>query len=364
MKILFVLENYYPKIGGVETLFKHLVDALVEQGYECVVITSWPGGGVPKKEQSPGLRVIRISTLNRYFFTLFSFITVLRYTSWCDLVHTTSYNAALPAFLATRFVRRRIIITFHEVWGKLWFQLPLIGRVSQWGHYWFEQLLLKLRFDQFIAVSQSTASKLKQSGVAADRISVIYPGIDYDEFSVRARKDPAGPFTYTYFGRLGISKGLDILLAAAVRLKEELPNSRLRLIIPQRPRKMYRWVMGFIEKRGLTEYIELRHALPFDELKLAIATSDCVVIPSYSEGFCFVAAESIALGVPVISSDRAALKEVVGGRHLKMTILSARDLIDVIVRAQNDEWLESPVKRFELGRTVVEYINCYEQQTA
>ena len=39
MKILFVLENFYPNIGGVETLFKSLTEQLVREGHEVMVIT-------------------------------------------------------------------------------------------------------------------------------------------------------------------------------------------------------------------------------------------------------------------------------------------------------------------------------------
>ncbi len=362
MTILFVLENYHPRIGGVETLFKSLTEVLIAEGHTCVVITTWPGGDVPRRESAPGLKIIRIRTVSRYLFTFFACVPVLRQLRACDLVHTTSYNAALPAYLATRCIRRKVIITFHEVWGKLWFRLPVIGFISKWGHYLFEQLLLRLRFDRFIAVSEFTAMRLRESGVRAESISVIYPGIDYAEFDRTERVTDTrdeNKFTYTYYGRLGYSKGLDILLKAATEIQTQLPASRLQLILPTEPRSMYKWVNRYIDAHDLRDHVILRHHLPFDELKNAIRQSDCVVIPSYSEGFCFVAAETIALGVPVISSDQAALKEVIGGKYLRMHSLDSKSLVGAIMQASKGEWEEGPVKRFPLSETVKKYLLCY-----
>ncbi len=39
MKILFVIENYLPHIGGVELVFKNLSEALVKLGHEAIIVT-------------------------------------------------------------------------------------------------------------------------------------------------------------------------------------------------------------------------------------------------------------------------------------------------------------------------------------
>ncbi|MDX1477020.1 MAG: glycosyltransferase family 4 protein [Saprospiraceae bacterium] len=361
LTILFVLEHYHPLVGGVETLFKALIDALDAHGHRCTVLTTWPGGAVPRHESHGNVEVVRIRVWNRYLFTLLALFPILRRLKGCDLVHTTSYNAAIPAFIATRFVRRRVIITFHEVWGRLWFRLPLISWPSKLGHYLFEQLLVRLPFDRFIAVSRSTANRLRVSGVSERRITVIYPGIDYGEFAhvVPAMRDQ-GLFLYTYFGRLGLSKGLDLLLQAALRISRDLPDSRLQLILPRSPRYFYRWVMRFIEKHQLEQHVVVMHHLPFVRLKQVIKASDCVVIPSHSEGFCFVAAESIALGTPVISSQRAALQEVVSGTYLDIAQLTPDGIADAVEAAHAGQWKHTPLRQFPLTKTISGYLNLYQ----
>ena len=127
MKILFVLENYFPNIGGVETLFKTLTEELVAQGHQVTVVTTLPDqSDAPKFEQRGNLTIRRISFLNRYFFTFLGVFSVIKYVRDCDLVHTTSYNAGIPAILAAKLFGKKTIITFHEVWGTLWCRLPYI----------------------------------------------------------------------------------------------------------------------------------------------------------------------------------------------------------------------------------------------
>ncbi|MCB0630659.1 MAG: glycosyltransferase family 4 protein [Saprospiraceae bacterium] len=361
MRLLFVLENYYPNIGGVETLFKQLIGQLVAAGHECTVITSLLQPEHPRQEQKDGLTIIRIPVPNRYLFTLYALWPVLRNVRSCDLVQTTSYNAALPAFIGAVLFRRKVVITFHEAWGRLWFRLPFMSRFSQLAHYLFEQLLLRLPFDLFIAVSQSTAGHLAREGVPAKRIKTIYNGLDYSEFMDRLDTETVNEiFTYTYFGRLGISKGLDVLLNAAHILKERSVDFRLQLITPLEPEPLLAQIKKLTDEYGLKSRTIWHHHLSFTALKQVLLASDCVVIPSYSEGFCYAAAEAVALGVPVISSSQGALPEVVSGQHIFMKSFSAEALAESMYAATNGEWETRPLRRFELSETVKAYIQTYK----
>jgi glycosyltransferase involved in cell wall biosynthesis len=288
---------------------------------------------------------------------------VLRYAGECDLIHTTSYNAALPAYLAARLRGKKILVTFHEVWARLWFRLPFMGRAGKLLHYLFEQMLLRLSFDCFIGVSESTSGNLLKAGIPPHRVRTIYNGIDYQDFTEIKHPSAATsrPFIYTYFGRLGVSKGLDLLLDAAVQFRLQHPDSLLKMIVPQTPPGFFNLLLNMIEKAGLKDYIVLRHHLSFSALKQELTSSDCVVIPSLSEGFCFAAVESVALGVPVISSDQAALREVVSGLFIKMKKPDAASLVEALELAKAGKWEQTPVRTFELEDTVAAYIKLYKE---
>ena len=200
MKILFVLENYYPHIGGVETLFKNLAEALSKQQHEVIILTTLKNSGDSPIEKIDNITVHRKNYLNRYFFTFFAFFAAFRLSKSCDLIHTTSYNAALPAWLAGKLRNKKVIITFHEVWGDLWFRLPFMSKFGARLHHLFEQMLLKLHFHKFVGVSNFTRDALIKNGVKKEHTSMIYNGIDYSEFAKVKHQNSKDEFFFTFFG--------------------------------------------------------------------------------------------------------------------------------------------------------------------
>jgi len=205
MKILFILENFYPYIGGAETLFKSLADELTKKGHNVTVLTSHPGNEVmPNQLSDGGVTVLRYRFLNRYVFTLLAFFPALYYAFKHDIIHTTSYNAAPPAYFAGLFSGRKVIVTFHEFWGELWFKLPFFDRLSRWLHFIFEGFLVRLPFYRFVAVSEHTKNRLILAGVPSARVERIYNGINYDEW-VRpeiSMNSNSLEYRFLFFGRL------------------------------------------------------------------------------------------------------------------------------------------------------------------
>ncbi|MEO1516243.1 MAG: glycosyltransferase family 4 protein [Bacteroidota bacterium] len=359
MRIVFVLEHYHPYIGGAERLFQLLAEALAAQGHEVTVLTTRYDAQLPAKERHNAVQIIRIQCQNRYLFTFLSLPTVWRYARQADLIHTTTYNAALPAWIAARLRGKKVIVTFHEVWDQLWFRLPFASALQKRAYYLFEQLLLRLPFDHYIAVSEFTRQALIQKGISPSKISRIYNGLHYETFAHYHHQAPQ-QFTYTYFGRLGISKGLDLLLPAAHHFCKEHPDSRLVLILPKRPQAIFAQVMQLIQQLNLQKHVLIRHELSREELYRQVCQSSCVVIPSYSEGFCFVAAEAVALEVPIVSSGQGALAEVVSGRMIQMERMDVESLRRALERAYEGAFEEVDVRKFRMVDAVQEYLRLYE----
>lgn len=358
MKILFVVEHFHPYIGGAETLWINLTTELVKAGHQVTVVTTLHDKSLAKKETFKGVDIVRVNAVNRYFFTFLSIAEIKRQIKDADLIHTASYNAAVPASIVAWIFNKKIIITFHEVWGKLWFSLPFVSKPVLVMYYLYEAFILKLPFHQFVAVSNSTATRLKENGIAENKISVILNGLEYETFKPYPFSPPQ-KFTFCFFGRLGISKGLDILLNGSKPFLDAYPDATLRLIIPTYPAAMYNNVLQLIDKLKLKDRIELLHDLPKEELFKQVSTSSCVVVTSHSEGFCFTAAETVGMGVPIISSDKGALTEVVSGKHLKLKELNAKELQLALEKAYNNEWDETERKEFHLSNTIHNYLNLY-----
>jgi glycosyltransferase involved in cell wall biosynthesis len=358
VNILFVLEHYYPYIGGVENLFTLLAETLTKQGHKVTVVTTKHSKELCNFENINGVSVVRLNLKNRFLFTFFGFWGIIKYAWHCDFIHTTSYNAAFPAFLTGLLTKKKVIITFHEYWNKLWFTLPFL-KIHERILYWtYEQFITLLPFYRIIAVSKYTKLELSKR-VKSSKIEIIYNGIDYPNCIMECEKNNK-EFVYTFFGRLGVSKGLDLLLQSASMFQKKYPETIFQLIIPKKPKSLYLKILNLIETLGLNPYVKLYHELEKDELMCKIKKSNVVVIPSYSEGFCYAAVETIALGVPIISSDMGALKEVVSGKYIKLKSNTVNEMFQALCDAKDEKWVHEPIKKFELSTQITKTIEFYK----
>ncbi|MEL6654987.1 MAG: glycosyltransferase family 4 protein [Bacteroidota bacterium] len=357
MRIVFVLEHYYPYLGGAEKLFRQLAEEFAQAGHTITVVTTRYQPELPKREKINAVTILRIDCGSRFLFTILSIPAVWKATKNADVVLTTTYNAAFPAWLVTRLRGLPTILIFHERWGKLWFKLPYLRMWQRLAFYSFEQLITRLPFEHYVAVSDATKASLQAAGISPHRIHRIYNGLDYSYYRRFRRKEVAPEFKLLYFGRLGVSKGLDLLLPAWATFVREKAQGLLQLVIPTYPTGLYQTVMREIEALAIpSQHLQLLHELERDELFSLVQQASAVVIPSYSEGFCFVAAETMAVGTPIISSGKGALAEVVGGRVIQMKQQNADALAAAIAAAHRGNWTDCPAKKFPLEQSVQAYI--------
>jgi len=358
--VLFILEYYHPHLGGVETLFKSLVDQLAAQDYKITIVTNRYDKRLAKEEQDGDVTIKRFRFYNRYLFTFLAWIPAFKFARQVDIIHTTSYNAAVPARIVAKLTGTKSVITFHEYWGDLWGQLPWISSMMSKLYSSFEQMIGRFKFDQFIAVSDFTAKALVDAGVDSSKVTRIYNGIDYSQFEKRVTPKNE-QFTFLFFGRVSYSKGVDILLDAIdLILKDEL-DCKIQLVIPSEDTPIYKEVMKRLSAPDYNNYIEVEHDLSFTQLKHRIRKADAVIIPSYSEGFCYAAVETMAIGTPIISSGQGALAEVVTGDHVVMQSFDAEGLSVAMVEAFNNNWTHKQAVKFQLDDTIQSYLELYDR---
>ncbi len=374
MKILFVLEYYSPHIGGAEVLFKNLCEGLAGRGHDITVLTlRLPG--TEEFEIVNSVKVHRIKTPRkgaRYWFTFLSIPKALQLAGQADLVHTTTYNGAFPAWLVSKLRGGKCLITVLEVFGTRWMDSGGMNWFTAKLHQLLERLVITLPFNEYISISRYTSRCLKSFGIAEDKMRVIYCGIDYNLFNpvkadgrtVRQKLKLGQEFLYMFYGRPGISKGVEYLVRSVPLIARQIPGSKLVLILADDPKDRYENIKRILDKMKLEDKVILLGPVPREELPNYIAASDCVVVPSLSEGFGFAAAEACAMNKPVVASNVASLPEVVCGMYILVKAGNPAAIAKAVVSVYNKELSNSDEKIFSWDECISGYEKVYNELIA
>ena len=152
-----------------------------------------------------------------------------------------------------------------------------------WWHNLYERFLLKLPYARLVAVSDFTAASLVTKGISPSKIIRIYNGLDnrkLEAFGRRFSLLPSDQERFVYYGRLGHSKGLDIIIAGGAMYLKEHPEACVELIIPDTPVRFRRKVEKAIIETNLSERFILTPSLPQEDLYESICKATAVLIPS------------------------------------------------------------------------------------
>lgn len=140
--------------------------------------------------------------------------------------------------------------------------------------------------------------------------------IPYPVRPSKASPIPAGEIPrVTFVGRLEHRKGPDLVLAAAPKVLEAVPNARFvfvgRDVVGSGDRPSSLWLRREAARLGILEAIELTGQLDRDGVEQALRRSTVCAFPSRWESFGNVVAEAAACGRPVVASAIPPLREVV-----------------------------------------------------
>lgn len=369
MRICFVLEYYHPHIGGVEYLFKNLIEGLSKRGFEVSVLTRRLKG-TPRQETIEGVKILRIRTFNRYLFTFLSVPMAIIMARGCNLIHTTTFNGAFPAWFASRIWGIPVIITILEVWLNKWRSLTDMSRYSAMIHNLLERMIYLLRFDFYIAISHSTERQLIEAGIGRERLKAIYSGFDHDFFNpgryngdiVRDRYGLKDAFVCFSWGRPGVSKGHEYLIKAIPLIVERIPGARFLLMISGREtyKKRYTYLRNLIQRLNIGDKVLLIDGVAREELGHYLRAADCVIIPSIAEGFGYAVLEACSMGRPVVASKTTSIPEVIGGRYVLVEPKSPEAIAKGVESVYRGECMNSELKIFSWDKAISEYLEIYK----
>lgn len=309
-KIAFISDAIWPyNKGGKEKRLFDISTRLSQDNFDVHIYTMkwWAGPNITKEN---GVTLHAISKLYPLYSgdrrsikegVLFGLSCLRLITEDWDVIDV-DHMPFFPLFfvkLVCLLKRKKMIATWHEVWGKEYWK-EYLGKSG--GIAYLVEKLAVLMPDIIISVSEHTYSKLKGNLLSKKEIIIVPDGIDLSH--IQELKPSLNKSDVIFAGRLLSHKNVDVLIKSIAILKDKNPNIKC-LIIGDGPEKIA------LEK--LSESLDLKNNVKFlgfienhDEVLSLIKSSKVFVLPSTREGFGIVVIEANACGIPVMTIDNEA----------------------------------------------------------
>ncbi|MBA3876669.1 MAG: hypothetical protein C0498_07000 [Anaerolinea sp.] len=163
-----------------------------------------------------------------------------------------------------------------------------------------------------VAVSRALAGKIAERlGPDAGRIPVVPNVLPVDTFRIHPDAD-RDPNELLWVGTRKESKGSDTLLRAFALLHGERPAVRLRLIGRASSEADEARLVAFAGALGIADAVRFEPPTDRAGVAEAMARAALFIHPSPWETFGIVAAEALAMGLPVVATPSGGVEEIVG----------------------------------------------------
>ena len=296
--------------------FVEPVISTLKVNYDVQMLAS-PGSNIKRISNEYGVAIHEIFMHRRIsplkdIISLVNIIRVLR-KERPDIIHSMTPKAGLLCMLAAWLMN--VPTRIHTFTGLVW---PTMNGVSK-------KILM---FTDWITCTCATHIIPEGKGVMNDLQNYItnkpmrvlgfgnVKGVDMSTFSKRdeileksraIRNDNI--FTFLFVGRIVGDKGINELVESFVKINKHYPNTRLILVgnmetslDPLLPK-----TLELMDNKCI-EFIGPKFK---DDLIVYYAASDCLVFPSYREGFPNVVLEAGAMDLPCIVTDINGSREII-----------------------------------------------------
>lgn len=165
---------------------------------------------------------------------------------------------------------------------------------------------VRQEIDHFITPTKLAKKALVKEGVNPKKITVIPMGINLKQFKPNSSINKNQKINILFVGRLEESKGVSNLVKAFIKLDKEISNLKLNLV-----------GQGTLEEKITTHKNISLKSVPYQKIHLEYQKADIFCLPSqkttnWQEQYGMVLVEAMASGLPIITTNTGAIKEVCG----------------------------------------------------
>lgn len=330
MKVLVLVPQYPPAVGGAELQAQRLARELVNLGVHVSVLTQ-VHRGTQSLDDDKGVRVVRALT-GLHIGPLWG-LTFMRSTRRClvrlgdrwDIVHNqqVGLHSVVAVDVAARLGKRSLLrFACAGEGGDL-------ERLK--GRKFGQRLIGSLRrADRFVALTGEGADEIVRFGFPADRVRTIPNGVDSAIYTAVdcAGPSPSEPLRLLFVGRLTQQKGLDILFTALSGIRDRV-RFHLRIIGEGNDRAIL---------ASLAAKLKIGHAVEFCGARADVihdySWCELLVLPSRFEGMPNVVLEAMSCARPVLGTSIGGIADLVldGVSGWLVERENAAALADAVVR--------------------------------
>ena len=248
-------------------------------------------GGIPQAWKS--------DPLSRFSLIPFFFVHALCVSMQArnvEIIHA-NWSISGAAALITQWIHHKpVVIT---VQGSDVFQASKIRLVKE-----FTRIVLS-KANKVIALSNSLLREATMMGVPLSNIQVIPNGVDVKLFPMGAsQREPL----IVFVGSLIERKGVEYLILAFHKLREQWPQGKLKIIGDGNQNSYLR---NLVNSLGLENRVEFLGNQPQSVVSSWLRNAQVLVLPSIEEGLGVVLLEALSSGTPCVGSKVGGIADVI-----------------------------------------------------
>jgi glycosyltransferase involved in cell wall biosynthesis len=349
-------------VGGVENMLLSEVTNYNKKRFNVTVCCIKEGGEIADELKRLGYKVVVLNKMKGHGFdtgALTALCQIIKKEN-IDVLRTHQYHANFYGRIAGILSGVPVIIpTFHNV-----YESPNKPKF----HRRIFNYLLGLFSSVLIACSNTVAADMiRYDKVRPDKIKVVYNGLNINKFNSPYTRDearkllnlPGDEIIIGSVGRLDKQKGHHYLIEAAAKLKDHTIAIAGDGPLREELKK---------QASGLNSKVLFAGTVMPEEVPIFMRALDIFCFPSLWEGFGIAIAEAMAAGLPVVASDIAPLREVVGDAGIIVTPRDSTELAKAIKMLIDDSSLRDTLakkakdraKAFSIDRSVKAFEGLFE----
>lgn len=288
-------------MSGAEQMAKEILERLGDR-YELILITGRYDKKLPKFENRPNFKLIRVGVghkkFDKLFYPFFSSLLVRKIKPQICHAIMESYAGVALALVKYFYPRAKRILTLQSG------DLDDRKKQSQWQIRVFWQIIHRSPH-LITAISNFLAERAKRLGVLEKNIIITPNGVDLAEVP---EKIEAITNRVICVARLSWEKGIDYLLKAWPEVLAKTNQTKLVLVGEGNKRAE---IEELIRKLNIADSVELKGNLSHRQTLLEIKKSEVFICPSLAEGLGIVFIEAQACGVAAIGTRVGGIPDII-----------------------------------------------------